>query len=716
MKLLFTVLFILSFSINSFSQGFNSISTSDGINVIAVGDNGLVFRTSNGGNSWSQNIYGSESFKSVTTINDNVWISGTNGKLFKTFKTNSPLNEVQLTTTKTLKSVHFVNDQLGFTCGEDGQLFRTTNGGSFWAAFNAGISLTNDLNSVHFKDENNGVAVGEAGSVYITTNSGVTWTSLNAGTTRNLLKVLYLNDGIVISGEWGTLLTRVGVNWNSIPVRNITDIRGITGTSLNNLRICGGGGFIRNNLNGSNNFFNFEKNPMLANLVDIVYYNDNIGFAVSSLNKAIIRTTDGGQTWALPSGTTMSFNWQLKLAASNGIGNNLCPHPTNRDAAFVVYGLNVYRSWNRGDNWTQIATISATGTRAHSFYVSHVDTNIWLAAVAGAPTDAVVRSTNYGQTWTTVIARNFSSYGQPLEMDQNNPSTFYFAPDGNTTGFFKSTDNGATFNNISMGTNPFTSPCDIIVEWDNSNIMFIGDDGADIHKTTNGGVTWVTVKPGSSSEVPSMCNSVFNTDICYATTWSSPQVFKTVNKGDNWNITNTAGFSGWGSDLCREDPDFVITGSYGPNATYTTNSGTTWNQISTGLSGSGAGMLVIDRGLSLNMQTQGLYKLNVTYSVLTNISENFYSSTIPTDFSLQQNFPNPFNPSTKIRFDLPFSSEVSLTVYDYLGREVKQLINGIKQAGAYEIEFDASNLASGIYFYTLKTGSNITTKKMTLIK
>lgn len=716
MKLLFTVLIILSFSINSFSQGFNSISTSDGINVIAVGDNGLVFRTSNGGNSWSQNIYGSESFKSVTTINNNVWISGTNGKLFKTFKTNSPLNEVQLTTTKTLKSIHFVNDLLGFTCGEDGQLFRTTNGGSFWAAFNAGISLTSDLNSVHFKDENNGVAVGEAGSVYITTNSGVTWTSLNAGTTRNLLKVLYLNDGIVISGEWGTLLTRVGVNWNSIPVRNITDIRGITGTSLNNLRICGGGGFIRNNLNGSNNFFNFEKNPMLANLVDIVYYDDNIGFAVSSLNKAIIRTTDGGQSWSLPSGTTMSFNWQLKLAASNGIGNNLCPHPTNRDAAFVVYGLNVFRSWNRGDNWTQIATISATGTRAHSFYVSPVDTNIWLAAVAGAPTDAVVRSTNYGQTWTTVIARNFSTYGQPLEMDQNNPSTFYFAPDGSTTGFFKSTDNGATFNNISMGTNPFTSPCDIIVEWDNSNIMFIGDDGADIHKTTNGGVTWVTVKPGSSSEVPSMCNSVFNTDICYATTWSSPQVFKTVNKGDNWNIINTAGFSGWGSDLCREDPDFVITGSYGPNATYTTNSGTTWNQISTGLSGSGAGMLVIDRGLSLNMQTGGLYKLNVTYSVLTNISENFYSSTIPTDFNLQQNFPNPFNPTTKIRFDLPFTSEVSLTVYDYLGREVKQLINGIKQAGAYEIEFDASNLASGIYFYTLKTGSNITTKKMTLIK
>ncbi len=715
MKQFLTAIFLFIISSNLFSQGFNSISTVDGINVIAVGDNGLVFRSSNGGNSWSQNTYGSESFKSVTSVNDYVWISATNGKLFKTFKSVSPINEFQLTTTKTMNSIYFVNDQLGFVCGDDGLLFRTTDGGNFWAAFNSGISLTTDLKSVHFKDADNGVAVGEAGSVYITSNSGVTWTSLNSGTTRNFLKAKYLIDGIVISGEWGTLLTRVGVNWNSIPVRNITDITGITGTSLNNLRICGGGGFIRNNLNGSTNFFNFEKNPMFANLVDIVYYNENIGFAVSSLNKAIIRTTNGGQTWSLPSGTSVSMNWQLKLAASNGIGNNLCPHPTNRNAVFVVYGLNVYRSWNRGDNWTQVATITS-GSRAHSFYVSPVDTNIWVAAVAGSPTDAVMRSTNYGQTWTTVIARNFSTYGQPLEMDQNNPSVFYFAPDGSSTGFFKSTDNGATFNNISMGTNPFTSPCDIIVEWDNSNIMFIGDDGADIHKTTNGGVTWFTVKPNSSSEIPSMCNSVFNTDICYATTWSGQDVYKTVNKGDNWNIINNTGFSGWGSDLCREDPDYVITGSYGANATFTSNGGTNWTQISTGLSGVGAGMLVVDRGLALNMQTSGMYKLNITYSVLTNISETFYSTNIPSSLNLHQNFPNPFNPSTKIRFDLPFSSDVNLSVYDYLGREVTQLINGMKQAGSYEIDFNASNMASGIYFYKLSTNSSVITKKMMLVK
>src|SRR5690606_9203170 len=123
-----------------------------------------------------------------------------------------------------------------------------------------------------------------------------------------------------------------------------------------------------------------------------------------------------------------SFQWQEKLDRSSGIGNNLCPHPTNRDAMFVVYGDDVYLSWNRGENWSQVATISGGGS-AHSFYVSPLDSNIWIAAITGSP-DRVTRSTNYGVTWTTVVSRNFSNYGQPLEMDQNDPNYFYFAPDG----------------------------------------------------------------------------------------------------------------------------------------------------------------------------------------------------------------------------------------------------------------------------------------------
>ena len=86
------------------------------------------------------------------------------------------------------------------------------------------------------------------------------------------------------------------------------------------------------------------------------------------------------------------------------------------------------------------------------------------------------------------------------------------------------------------------------------------------------------------------------------------------------------------------------------------------------------------------------------------------------DYSLEQNYPNPFNPSTKIVFQIPESENVSLKIYDVLGNEIASLLNEEKSPGKYEIEFNASHLSSGIYFYTLRTGTFINTKKMILIK
>ncbi len=85
-------------------------------------------------------------------------------------------------------------------------------------------------------------------------------------------------------------------------------------------------------------------------------------------------------------------------------------------------------------------------------------------------------------------------------------------------------------------------------------------------------------------------------------------------------------------------------------------------------------------------------------------------------FELTQNYPNPFNPSTVIRFSIPQRSDISLKVFDVLGREVATLINEVKDAGSYEANFDASQLATGIYVYQLKAGSFVSSKKMMLIK
>jgi len=85
-------------------------------------------------------------------------------------------------------------------------------------------------------------------------------------------------------------------------------------------------------------------------------------------------------------------------------------------------------------------------------------------------------------------------------------------------------------------------------------------------------------------------------------------------------------------------------------------------------------------------------------------------------FELEQNFPNPFNPSTRIRYSVPNASFISLKVYDVLGNEVAIIVNEEKPAGDYQLNFDASTLTGGVYFYQLISNSFVDTKKMILLK
>ena len=93
-----------------------------------------------------------------------------------------------------------------------------------------------------------------------------------------------------------------------------------------------------------------------------------------------------------------------------------------------------------------------------------------------------------------------------------------------------------------------------------------------------------------------------------------------------------------------------------------------------------------------------------------------HAQNVPTEFLLQQNFPNPFNPITTIRFSISSEEATMLKVYDVLGREVQTLVNEPLKAGNYSVRFDASRFSSGVYFYRLQTGNFVETKKMLLTK
>lgn len=115
-----------------------------------------------------------------------------------------------------------------------------------------------------------------------------------------------------------------------------------------------------------------------------------------------------------------------------------------------------------------------------------------------------------------------------------------------------------------------------------------------------------------------------------------------------------------------------------------------------------------------NLNGTGFDYITIKYSQISGVQP--LSNEIPDGFELYQNYPNPFNQLTIINYQLPTESDVSLTIFDVMGREVESLVNERQRAGTYQIDFDASSVSSGIYFYKLKAGELSETRKLSLVK
>lgn len=169
--------------------------------------------------------------------------------------------------------------------------------------------------------------------------------------------------------------------------------------------------------------------------------------------------------------------------------------------------------------------------------------------------------------------------------------------------------------------------------------------------------------------------------------------------------------------------------SVGDTVKWTLNAGvhtTTSSTVPTGADSWDSGVMTSGNTYTYVIQVAGDYTyfctihgsgMSGTFTATGTSSVEPISGITPVEFNLQQNYPNPFNPATKINFSIPNSSKVTLKVYDVLGNVISTLLsNEYLTANSYSVNFDAKNLTSGIYFYTLEADNFIDTKKMLLVK
>ena len=191
-------------------------------------------------------------------------------------------------------------------------------------------------------------------------------------------------------------------------------------------------------------------------------------------------------------------------------------------------------------------------------------------------------------------------------------------------------------------------------------------------------------------------------------------IYLTTEYGTNWTLV-TAGLTTFGCDVHT----FVVSGMNIFVGTYggvflSSNTGASWTAVNDGLTKTNVFALVAS-GTNLFAGTEVGGVFNRPLSEMITGMRTATTET-PKMFRLEQNYPNPFNPSTVICYGLPHRSHLILTVYNTLGQQVSILVEGDQEPGYHEVKFNASGLASGMYFYRLQSGNFVQTRKLLLLR
>ena len=355
----------------------------------------------------------------------------------------------------------------------------------------------------------------------------------------------------------------------------------------------------------------------------------------------------------------------------------------------------ILKTNNGGINWN----IQSSNITDFLYSVFFINANTgWISADNGK----TLKTNNGGNNWTLIQSPvNISLYSVYFL----NEITGWIS--GNSGTVIKTTNGGINW--IQLNTNSLASGLYFIRFNDINTGWSVGYGANSIIKTTNGGLNWFSQLNGGNGRLASLYLNDINVLL---TTGDGGNVFKTTNSGNNWIQYNT-GVSSILNSIYFTNSNTGWVSGYDGKILKSTNGGINWIQqysvpsqllISTHMVNSFVGWTVGLNGLILKTTNGGTV-------FISRIDEE-----IPEIFYLYNNYPNPFNPFTNIRFNVSKTNDVILKVFDVTGKEISTLIDDKFNPGTYETQWNGNEYPSGVYFYRLITEGFSETKKMILLK
>jgi photosystem II stability/assembly factor-like uncharacterized protein len=658
--------------------------------VLAVGENGTVLKSMDAGATWiklpapkNPGITGeiTNPLSSISFINPSVgWIVG-GYSIFKTTDGGNSWMLQSLGVNRSMNAIFFVDENIGFVGGDNGELYKSTNGGGSWTKQTVGTNI-GAIYTMQFLNATTGWIGGA--SLIARTTDGTTWIKIGSVTsTIYQLSFIDAANGYA-AGQYGAIYRSDdgGVIWSKVTAP--TTSYSFYSLSFRNTTtgiIAGGrsegSGTAGKMYRTTNSGTTWTEVPLgtIEQLNSITFIDANNGLAVGNCGK-ILRTTNGGDTWpAMCSGFRFHLNSSSFLDANTG---------------FVVgdsgnsSGI-MYKTIDGGSSWQRVAINSG---RLTSVYFRDASKG-WIGGSSG-----IFKTTNGGSSW---VQQN-ASYQAAQFYFFDTAKGFAVTPNQ----IIKTTNGGTEWTVI--GSSYFLLK-DICFTGALTGYAVGGGSENYLLQTIDGGATWT-----KNTAMTYGMNAIFFIDA--NTGWAcGTGMYKTTNAGTAWT-KQKMDVDGPIFSVYFIDKDKGCAVGNGGQFWLTTNGGTSWARSWPAVG------FDLNKITFVSPTTGWIVGLNGTILKTTTGGAVWVRREQPAveGYALLQNFPNPFNPATTIRYTLPASGHVRLTIYDLLGREIATVINEEQDAGWKEAVWNAQQFSSGIYFYRLSSGGFTETKDMVLMK